>query len=77
MTSYEKKEMETISIKARVRKEDIAYIDGLFESYETFAVVRTIDPAEAVIELLVSPSFISETKDLLEALKEEIDLEIL
>ncbi len=69
--------MEVIRIKARVNKEDIVYIDGLFESYENLAVVRTIDPDEALIELLVSPSFISETSDLLEALKKEIDLEII
>ena len=69
--------MKDIIIKARIRKQDIAYVDGLFESYENLAVVRTIDPKEAVIELMVSPSFLSETNDLLEALKDEIGLTII
>lgn len=77
MTYCEKKEMEDIRIRCRVRKEDIAYLDALFESYENFGVVTTIDPKEAIIELSVSPSFISETKELLTSLKKEIDLEII
>ncbi len=77
MTYCEKKEMEDIRIRCRIRKEDIAYLDALFESYENFGVVTTIDPKEAIIELSVSPSFILETKELLTALKKEIDLEII
>ena len=77
MTYCEKKEMEDIRIRCRIRKEEIAYVDCLFESYENFGVVSTIDPKEAIIELSVSPSFISETKELLTALKKEIDLEII
>ena len=77
MTYCEKKEMEDIRIRCRIRREDIAYLDALFESYENFGVVTTIDPKEAIIVLSVSPSFISETKELLTALKKEIDLEII
>lgn len=77
MILYEKKEMEVIRIKVQIPKKEIIYIDSLFESYENLAVVRTIDPEEGIIELLVSPSFISETKELLESLKQEIDLEVI
>jgi len=77
MIYCEKKEMEDIRVRCRVRKEDIAYVDGLFDAYENFGVLSTIDPKEAIIEISVSPSFISETKELLNALKNEIDLEII
>ena len=77
MTYCEKKEMKDIRIRCRIRKEDIAYVDALFESYENFGVVTTIDPKEAIIVLSVSPSFFSETKELLTALKKEIELEII
>lgn len=69
--------MEDSRIRCRVRREDIAYVDALFESYENFGVVTTIDPKEAIIELSVSPSFLLETKELLISLKKEIDLEII
>jgi|TARA_B100000959_G_scaffold70734_1_gene75016 hypothetical protein len=52
-------------------------VDALFESYENFGVVTTIDPKEAIIILSISPSFFSETKELLTALKNEIELEII
>lgn len=77
MTFCEKKEMDVIRIQARVNKKDIIYVDGLLESYENLAVVRTIDPKKGIIEFLISPSFLSETKELLTALKEEIGLEII
>ena len=69
--------MDAIQMKARIRKEDIVYVDALFEAYGELAVVTTIDPEDAEIQLLVSPSFVSETKELLEALKKEIGLEII
>lgn len=38
-----------------VNKSDIAYIVGLFDAYDEFAVVRTLDPARGHIELMISP----------------------
>ena len=77
MIFYEEKKMESIRIKVKISKKDIIYIDGLFESYENFGIVTTIDPKEGVVELLISPSFLIETKELLEALKKEIGLRII
>ncbi len=69
--------MESILIKVKILKKDIIYIDALFESYDDFGVVTTISPKEGILELLVSPSFLTETKELLEALKKEIGLEVI
>ena len=77
MIFYEEKKMESIRIKVKISKKDIIYIDCLFESYDDFGIVTTINPKEGVVELLVSPSFLTETKELLEALKKEIGLEVI
>jgi len=47
--------METTRRLYRVDRGDIAYLRGIIESYDGMAVVRTVDPDEAVIELLVAP----------------------
>ena len=60
-----------------VDKRDIAYIVGLFDAYDDFAVVRTLDPARGHIELMVSPDYVDEVAKLVERLSDEIPLRIL
>ena len=60
-----------------VNKSDIAYIVGLFDAYDEFAVVRTLDPARGHIELMISPDYVDEVAKLVERLSEEIPLRIL
>ena len=60
-----------------VNKSEIAYIVGLFEGYDDFAVVRTIDPARGHIELMISPDYVDEVAKLVERLADEIPLRIL
>ena len=60
-----------------VNKSDIAYIVGLFDAYDEFAVVRTLDPSRGHIELMMSPDYIDEVAKLVERLSEEISLRIL
>ena len=60
-----------------VDKRDIAYIVGLFESYDHFAVVRTLDSARGHIELMVAPDFVKDTRDLVEHLHKEIPLKVI
>ncbi len=71
--------MHTDSVQwiLEVNKSDIAYIVGLFEAYDDFAVVRTLDPARGHIELMVSPDYIDEVAKLVERLSNEISLRIL
>jgi hypothetical protein len=47
--------METTRRLYRVDRWDIAYLRVIIESYDGMAVVRTVDPHEAVIELLIAP----------------------
>ncbi len=50
---------------------------GIIEAYDHLAVVRTIDKHQGIIELLASPSFLTELRQLLDALSEEIPLKVL
>jgi hypothetical protein len=60
-----------------VNKSDIAYIVGLFEAYDDFAVVRTLDPARGHIELMISPDYVDEVAQLVDRLSSEITLRVL
>ncbi len=68
--------MHTDSVQWRleVDKKDIAYIVSIFDAYEDFAVVRTLDQSRGLIELMISPDYLDETQKLLDALTTEIPL---
>jgi len=63
---------DSIQWQIAVDKKDIAYIVSIFEGYDHLAVVRTIDPAQGLIELMISPDFLEDTRKLTEALAKEI-----
>lgn len=64
-------------IVIKVRREDIVYLNGIFESYDNLAIIRTIDRWESLVEILASPYFVLDVKRILEELKKEIKLEII
>ena len=68
--------MHTDSIQWRIEvdKKDIGYIDSIFDGYESLAVVRTLDASRGLIELLVSPDYLEDTRKLIDALSKEIPL---
>lgn len=47
--------METSRFLFRVRPQEIAYLRSTLESYDGMAVVSTVDPAGAVVEVRVAP----------------------
>ena len=67
--------MDTQSRYFRVRREDIAYFKFIIESYEGMAVVRTKDPDEAIVELMVAPGWENDLEGVLEGLRREMPLE--
>jgi hypothetical protein len=71
--------MHTDSVQwiLEVDKRDIAYIVGLFDAYDEFAVVRTLDPSRGHIELMMSPDYVDEVAKLVERLSDEISVRIL
>ncbi len=67
--------MDTQSRYLRVRREDIAYFKFIIESYEGLAVVRTQDPYEAIVELMIAPGWEKDVDEILEGLRQEIPIE--
>jgi hypothetical protein len=60
--------METIRKTCRVDRHEINYIRVTLESYDGMAVVRTIDPEEALIEIQIAPGCENLVLDLLDDL---------
>jgi len=60
--------METIKRVFWVDRNEIAYLRMTFESYDGMAVVRTLDPRKALIEVLIAPGCL----DLVERLVEDL-----
>ena len=71
------KHKDSIQWRIEVNKKDIAYIVSIFEGYDHIAVVRTIDPLCGLIELMISPDFLEDTRKLTEALAEEIPFRLI
>jgi hypothetical protein len=69
------KKMDTHSRCFRLRREDIAYFKFIIESYEGMAVVRTKDPHEAIVELMVAPGWEKDVEEILEGLRKEMTIE--
>ena len=67
--------MDTQSKYFRLRREDIAYLKFIIESYDGMAVVRTKDPNEAIVELMVAPGWEKDLEEVLEGLRKEMTLE--
>ncbi len=67
--------MDTKSIYIRLKRSDIAYFKFIIESYEGMALVRTEDPREAIVELMVAPGWESDIYELLNELQKDIQIE--
>ena len=67
--------MDTQSRYFRLRRQDIAYFKFIIESYEGLAVVRTKDPKEAIVELMVAPGWEKDVEEILKELRREIPIE--
>ncbi|MBW1705329.1 MAG: DUF4911 domain-containing protein [Deltaproteobacteria bacterium] len=63
--------MQTIKRHFRVNRSDISYLRWTIESYDGMAVVRTIDPYAAFIEIMISPGCEDQVLELLDSLREE------
>jgi hypothetical protein len=61
--------MLTVRRQYKVDRRDIMYLRATIESYDGMAVVRTIDPGEAVIELLIAPGCQDQVEELITDLR--------
>ena len=67
--------MDTTNKYFRIRRQDIAYFKFIMESYEGMAVVRTKDPSEAIVELMIAPGWERDAEAVLDSLRQEIPIE--
>jgi hypothetical protein len=63
--------MQTIKRVFRVNRRDISYLRWTLESYDGMAVVRTLNPRAAFIEIMISPGCEDQILELLDSLREE------
>lgn len=59
----------------KLKRNDIARLQFIFEGHEGLGTCTTIDKNKAVVKLFIMPDFISEAADLVENLKKEIEFE--
>jgi hypothetical protein len=67
--------MDTISLFIKIPTTEIAYLNFILESYEGVAVVRTIDPREGIVEVMIPPSYQKEIKEILKDLATEFPIQ--
>jgi hypothetical protein len=72
---FEIEKMDTQSRYFRLLRKDIAYFKFIIESYEGMTVIRTKDPHEAIVELMVAPGWEKDLEEVLDGLRKEIPIE--
>lgn len=70
--------MDVVQVLIQVRRRDIAFLCNLVGTYEGLGIVRTLDAAQGIVELMIAPAFYDTALTLLHDLsREEIALRIL
>jgi len=59
----------------KVDKKHIGYLKWLLESHDGMATPTTREGAPDIVDLMISPDFVNEMKELIEALTTELNLE--
>ncbi|MEW5803078.1 MAG: DUF4911 domain-containing protein [bacterium] len=65
-----------LRIEAVIRPEDICFLNGVVEGHADMAVLRTLDSSVGLVELLASPFYEEEIRQLLFSLQKKMPLEI-
>jgi hypothetical protein len=66
--------MDTISFLIQIPPEEIAFLSFILESYEGVAIARTVDPRQGLMELMVSPDYQEEIKEILKDLSRQFPI---
>ena len=70
--------MDVVQFLVQVRRHDIALLCNLVGSYEGLGLIRTLDAAQGIVELMIAPAFYNTTLTLLHDLAQnELPLRIL
>lgn len=66
--------MDTIPLLIQIPPEEIAFLSFVLESYEGVAIARTVDPLQGIVELMVSPDYQEEMREILKDLSREFPI---
>ena len=66
--------MDVVRVLLQVPRCDIGLLCSVLEGYEGIAIVRTVNPGQGLIELLVAPAFHATALDVLKALAQDMAL---
>jgi Domain of unknown function (DUF4911) len=66
--------MDTRCVLVRVERHNIGLLCSLMAGYEGVAIVRTVDPKQGLVALLVAPAFYITVLDIIQALSQEMPL---
>jgi hypothetical protein len=69
--------MDSLAVMVKTEKKHIAYVNFIIEGYDGMAVVRTADPEEGLLEILVAPDFEDDFVGLAESLGKELPFRII
>jgi len=58
----------------RVDRRDLVYLKFILEGYDNMSVLSTFDAREGIVRLLVPSGFAADMAELMEALRQEIEL---
>jgi hypothetical protein len=64
--------MDSLPFRVKTEKRHIAYVNFLFEAYDGIGVVRTADPEDGVLEILVAPDYEDDFRRIAKAIGEEL-----
>ena len=68
--------MDTRCVLVRVERSSIGLLCSLMAGYEGVAIVRTVDPKQGLVALLVAPAFYTAVLDIVQALSQEMPLSL-
>ncbi|OGP84996.1 MAG: hypothetical protein A2Z08_07765 [Deltaproteobacteria bacterium RBG_16_54_11] len=66
--------MDTVSLLIQIPPEEIAFLSFILESYEGVAIARTVDPNEGLVELMVSPDYQEDMREILKDLSRQFPI---
>jgi hypothetical protein len=69
--------MDAVCLLLRAPRQNIGLLCSIIEGYEGMALLRTVNAAQGLLELLVAPAFRDVAISLLHALAHEMDVHVI
>jgi hypothetical protein len=66
--------MDTVSLLIQIPPEEIAFLSFILESYEGVAIATTVDPHKGLVELMVSPDYQEDMREILKDLSQQFPI---